>query len=179
MYRKLLLSVLLIILPGFIAHSAGYPNKKILILAEGDYSLKNFAVADGRQLANLLGHFNTTIEIDGVNKYKTGELENYDYTFYVGFHRKNQVPSNFVSDIIKTNKPVIWMNTGIMDASLAPGFLEKFGFTVPMVDSTSEYDIVKSNNRIFTKGEDNCFIINISNKNTVQVLATAVSTKKR
>ncbi|MGA2296872.1 MAG: DUF2334 domain-containing protein [FCB group bacterium] len=179
MYRKLLLIALLIIIPGFIAHSADYPNKKILILAEGDYSLKNFAVADGRQLANLLGHFNTTIEIEGINKYKTGEIEKYDYTFYIGFHRNNKVPDVFVNDIVKSEKPVVWLNTGIIDASQNPNFSSKFGFNVNILDSVSIYDIVKSNGRIFTKGEENCFVVNISNKNIVQVLATAYSTKKK
>ena len=85
------------------------PLKKILIVVQGTLSLKNFAIGDGRQLATLMGHFNTSTIVKGVQDYKFGELSNYDYTFYVGFEMHNDVPTKFLLDVYNTNKPVIWL----------------------------------------------------------------------
>jgi uncharacterized protein YdaL len=94
-----------------------YPNKKVLILVEGAYdSTKyNYGDANARQLAQLLGHFKTTITVKGVNKYKTHDIDKYDYIFYVGFLSANQIPSDFSKDIFNTLKPVVWLNSGFID----------------------------------------------------------------
>ena len=69
---------------NFASENGQTPQKKILVIVEGTSNLKNFAMGDGRQLAALLGHFNTNTIIKGVQDYKFGEINNYDYTFYVG-----------------------------------------------------------------------------------------------
>ena len=94
-----------------------YPQKKILIAVEGNTDLKNYAIGDGRQLADLLGHFNTAVTIKGVNKYNPGEINNFDYTLYIGFNPKDAVPAKFLEDVLATGKPVIWMNTGMIEFS--------------------------------------------------------------
>ena len=94
-----------------------YPQKKILIAVEGNTDLKNFAIGDGRQLAELLGHFNTAVTIKGVNKYNPGEINTFDYTFYIGFNGRNVVPAKFLDDVLATKKPVVWMNTGMIEFS--------------------------------------------------------------
>ena len=69
-----------------------YPQKKVLIVVEGNTDLKNYAIGDGRQLEELLGHFNTSVTLKGVNKYVPGEVNNFDYTFYIGFNPHDAVP---------------------------------------------------------------------------------------
>lgn len=154
-------------------------RKKILILAQGNTDLRNFAMGDARQLGALLGHFNTETTIKGVNDYKSKELNNYDYTFYIGFYVKNSVPQRFLDDVIKTDKPVIWLNTGMIEFSKSYNLKSKYGFSVSRIDSLSEFDIVRSNKKSFTKGETKNNIIDISDRKKVEVLATATSTKKR
>src|SRR5208283_1041668 len=105
-----------------------YPQKKILIAVEGNTDLKNYAIGDGRQLADLLGHFNTAVTIKGVNKYNPGEINNFDYTFYIGFNPKDAVPAKFLDDVLTTAKPVIWMNTGMIEFSEKYNLRKKFGF---------------------------------------------------
>ena len=75
-------------------------QKKILILTEGNTDLKSFAFADGRQLAVLMGHFNTKTTIIGVNQYSKNELNNFDYIFYIGYKLKNKVPDVFLNDVM-------------------------------------------------------------------------------
>jgi len=41
--------------------------KTVLILVDGNSDPKNYALADGRQLASLLGHFNVRYTLKGVN----------------------------------------------------------------------------------------------------------------
>ncbi|MGA9408398.1 MAG: hypothetical protein WBW71_14785, partial [Bacteroidota bacterium] len=136
-----------------------YPVKKILIAVEGNTDLKNYAIGDGRQLAELLGHFNTAVTIKGVNKYIPGEINNFDYTFYIGFNPRNVVPAKFLEDVLVTGKPVIWINTGMIEFSQEYNIRKKLGFSVSTLDSLDDFDMVKSNNKVFTKGEPNANII--------------------
>ncbi|MCX6155948.1 MAG: DUF2334 domain-containing protein [Candidatus Kapabacteria bacterium] len=153
--------------------------KKILVVYEGNANSKNYAMADARQLGNLLGHFNTNLTISSVNDYKPKDVEKFEFCFYIGFNRKNNVPDNFIRDIIKTDRPVVWLNSGIIDVSAKKEFADKFGFKVSKIDSLSVYDAVLCSNVKFTKGEESSHIIDIIDKKNVNVLATALSTAKK
>jgi uncharacterized protein YdaL len=153
--------------------------KKILILTEGNTDLKSFAFADGRQLAALMGHFNTTTTLIGVNQYSKNELNNFDYIFYVGYRLKNKVPDVFLNDVLSSHKPITWIYTGFLEFSKSHNLLKAFGFNITNYDSTTGYDFVKSSGKLFTKGDSHTSIINISDKKAVQILATTYSSKKR
>jgi uncharacterized protein YdaL len=155
------------------------PAKKVLIVVEGGSDLKNYAIGDGRQLATLLGHFNVTATLKGVNKYSGGEVNNFDFTFYIGFNPRNVVPPRFLEDVLATDKPVVWMNTGMIEFSKKYNVRKKFGFTVSLLDSVDGFDFVKSNNRTYTKGEPNTNLIEIADRRLVTVVASAYSSKKR
>ncbi|MEI7812277.1 MAG: DUF2334 domain-containing protein [Ignavibacteria bacterium] len=174
------LSILLIIFSISSIHTFGQSQtKKVLIVVQGSSELKSFAIGDARQLATLLGHFNTVVTYKGDNDYKPKEMNNYDYIFYIGFYVRNQVPAKFLDDIVKTQKPVIWLNTGMIEFAERYKFKEQFGFSITKIDSTTEYDIVKFNKTTFTKGEPKCNYIEVADKKNVEVVATAYSTKKR
>ncbi len=155
------------------------PPKKILILVEGNTDLKNYAMGDGRQLATLLGHFNTTTTVKGVNKYAGGELNNYDHTFYIGFNPRNTPPPRFLDDVYATTKPVVWLNTGMIEFAKRCNLRKKFGFTVSTLDSLDGFDMVKTGNKVFTKGEPNTNLIEVSDRRLLTVSAVAYSTRKR
>lgn len=178
-HYKILLFVLLTLLTASLNFAAENGNKKILIVVQGSSNLKNYAMGDARQLAALLGHFQADVAYKGMDDYKAKELNGYDYTFYIGFYVKDAVPQRFVDDVIKTNKPVIWMNTGMAESSQMSAFKSRFGFSVSRVDSSFQFDVVKSNKKVFTKGEGKNNLIEISDRKKVTVLATAVSTKKK
>ena len=160
-------------------HSEEIPVKKILIVVEGNSTLTNFAIGDGRQLANLLAHFSTATTIEGVSDYTSKQLEQYDFTFYIGFHPINIPPEIFMKDVALTSKPIIWINTGFDEFSKIYSRDKKFGFAVTRLDSTSIFDIVKSNGKQFTKGEPNINIVEITNKKITSVIAAAYSTKSK
>ena len=156
-----------------------YPLKKVLVLCEGNGDIKSFPMGDARQLAELFGHFNTQTAIKGVSKYSQGELNSYDYIFYIGFTPGNVVPKKFTDDVLRTSKPVIWMNTGFAGFSKESNTKKVYGFWVKGLDTLSNFDGVKSGNKSFTKGEPNLNLVEITNRGMVQVLATAWSSHKR
>ncbi|MCX6121577.1 MAG: DUF2334 domain-containing protein [Ignavibacteriales bacterium] len=153
--------------------------KKILIIVEGSSSLKNQAMGDGRQLATLLGHFNAVTTLKGVQDYKFGELSYFDYTFYIGFEVRNAVPTKFLLDVYNTDKPVIWINTGMVEFCQRYDMQKKFGFTVTHIDSVLKFDRIFANNATFTKGEPHLGIIRITNPTKVKILGKAYSSTKQ
>jgi uncharacterized protein YdaL len=155
------------------------PAKKVLIVVEGSSDLKNYAMGDGRQLAALLGHFNTVTTVHGSDKYQPNELNGFDYTFYIGFHAVNQPSSTFTHDVLNTEHQVIWLNTGFKEFSSERGVKQKFGFSVSQLDTASQFDIVRSKGKTFQKGEPNLNLIEIVKNAQVTVLATTVSTRTR
>ena len=94
-------------------------------------------MGDGRQLATLLGHFDTRFTLKGVNEYTPGEMKHYDITFYIGFHADNSIPAMFAQDVLSLDSRVFWLNTGFADFSRRFPVSKKFGFSVSEVDSLS------------------------------------------
>lgn len=177
--HKVFFLLVLTLLTASLQFAAENGNKKVLILVQGNSDLKNYAIGDARQLATLLGHFEADVTYKGVDEYKAKELNNYDYTFYIGFYVKDPVPARFVEDVVRTDKQVIWMNTGMVEASKNQALKSKFGFSVSRVDSSYQFDIVKSNKKVFTKGEAKNNMIEIADRNKVEILATTVSAKRK
>ncbi len=164
---------------GAFTSAAQSKVKNILILVEGDSDIKHVPMATGRQLATLLGHFDTKSTIKGVSQYTAGEVNNYDFAFYYGDSFKNIVPEKFLSDILTTKTTIVWMGTGFIDFSRAHDCKKKFGYSVASIDSIIGYDIVKSGNSIFTRIDRSLGVIQIADKNNVQVLATAYSSLRK
>lgn len=159
--------------------SGNYPLKKVLILVEGNYNLSSKATGQGRELAQLMGHFNTSVVIRGTNSYTSHEIDGYDYLFYVGFSDDNQPPNVLCRDIITTSKPVIWINSGFSEFCKKDDVQKKFGFSVLNLDKTSGFDFVKTKAFTFTKGAPNTYLVQIKDKKSVEVWGTAYSSKTK
>ncbi len=171
-----LLIALQLSVPGISLATDATP-RKVLIVVEGSSSLKNFAMGDGRQLAALMGHFNTVTTVLGVSEYTAHAMKEYDYVFYIGFHAANPVPARFLDDVLASSIPVIWLNTGFREFSARPEVGARYGFVVSRFDSTGEFTAVKSGERVFGKGEPNLNLVRILDKKKALVVATALSPK--
>ena len=55
-------------------------------------------------LRNLLGHFDSQVDMVPVHDYVAGQVNNYDATFYLGAYYDNQVPPAFLADVTTTTK---------------------------------------------------------------------------
>ncbi|MFH1199107.1 MAG: DUF2334 domain-containing protein [Candidatus Omnitrophota bacterium] len=81
-------------------------------------------------LASLLGHFKLDYEIKPVAQYLPGELNKFDFIFYLGYIRNGYIPQAFFEDVSKTAKTVVWFghNLNQLQAYVGREFLKKYGF---------------------------------------------------
>jgi uncharacterized protein YdaL len=175
----IIVGVALLSIPALTWSEDAQPIRKVLIVVEGKTDLKNYAMGDGRQLATLLGHFQATATVHGLDRYTSGEIDSYDVTFYIGFHADNLVPAVFMDDVLKSSRPLVWLNTGFKEFSAARNVRQRFGFAVSRLDSTSVFDGVRFNGRVFKKGEQNINTVELVKGSGAKVLATAYSAKTK
>ena len=128
-------------------------TKQILILFEGSDVPANYARGDARELAMLLGHFAVDYKMEGVDSYKSGEINNYDLTFFIGFSKRYDPPDKFLHDVYSSQNTFVWMNTGMERFSKKFDLKTKFGFNFVQLDTVSNFDIVTAAKHDFTKGE--------------------------
>ncbi|MCX6133666.1 MAG: DUF2334 domain-containing protein [Ignavibacteriales bacterium] len=178
---RFVVSVLIVLLsiivhsPSAVAQTSA--QKSVLILIDGNTDMKNYAMADGRQLASLLGHFNVRYKLKGVNEYLPGEMKQYDFTFYVGFDVHTILPEKFTQDVFTLDSRVFWLNSGFADFSRKFPVEKRFGFSVSGPDSLSGFDLVRFGSTSFQKGEPFINIAAVTNRKLVTVTATAFSSR--
>ena len=171
-----LFELLIISIAGF---PQEYPLKKVLILMEGKYDLYNESSGTARDLAQILGHFNTKVSFESIDTYKQNEINNFDYLFYVGFSRENHPSAVLSHDILTTSKPIIWLNTGFTDIIKHKETRKKYGFTISKYLEETEFDFVKTASFSFTKGKSEINLIHIENTKAVEVWAMAYSSRTK
>ena len=59
-------------------------------------------------LRNLIGHWNTTVDMVPVKNYTAGQLEGYAATFYIGSYYDHPIPASLLIDVDATTKTVVW-----------------------------------------------------------------------
>lgn len=152
---------------------------RILILYEGSDIVSNYGRGDARQLAMLMGHFDVDAKLEALETYHSGDIEKYDLSFYIGFTPRYNIPDRFIRDVYATHKHVVWMNTGIDQYNQLYNLKKKYGFQYIQFDTLSHFTTVKSNNRIFSKGEPNLNVMLVPRESRAEVVATAISAKTR
>jgi uncharacterized protein YdaL len=82
-------------------------------------------------LRNLLGHFNTTVDLVPVQNYTAGQIGSHDATFYVGNYYNNPLPATFMNDVMSATKTVVWFKYNLWQIAwnTAYTFNQSFGFS--------------------------------------------------
>lgn len=95
-------------------------------------------------LENLLGHFDARVDLLPTSHYTPNRVDQYDATFYIGWATGEELPQRFLSDVLSTRKPVVWIRSNLQQLAdhMAAGgdsraFVDRFGF-VPV--DTRWYD---------------------------------------
>ena len=153
--------------------------KKVLILYEHVPAPVSGGLGDARQLRQLLGHFAADATLKEVSLYRAGEMSHYDFTFYIGYTKRDLPPGTFMDDAFETEKPFIWLNTGMETFASQFNVGKRFGFKYVRFDTASVYDVVLRGNQRFTKTEPNANVIKVIAPAQCKVLATAQSTRTR
>jgi uncharacterized protein YdaL len=160
--------------------SQGDPSpKKVLVIFEGNDIPESQERGEARQMAQLLGHFNTSTVVRAANDYKSGEIDSFDFVFFFGFSNRYSPPEKVLKDIFTTSRQVVWLNTGFDSFCRSYPVKEKYGFTFVAFDTASQFTTVRARGLSFSKGEPNCNIVKITNSAKCQVLATAVNLKRQ
>lgn len=99
---------------GSVAMAQTTTPKTLILYDAPAGTYQKFGMASAILLRNLLGHFNTTVDMLPIESYSAGKLANYDHTFYLGALYDNPVPASFKADVnnnmaATTNqKTVVW-----------------------------------------------------------------------
>ena len=158
-----------------VAKPSEIPTKRVLIVTDSIKDINLPSTVEARELCNLLGHFKTLVSIRGANQYLPHELNNYDVIFYIGYKPGRKPSHDFVNDVWHTKKTVVWINGGLSAYKKYNNIGKRFGFDVTRLDTTGTYNSVKCGNKVFTRGDDDLFLIDVLNKAKVNVIATASS----
>ncbi len=181
MIRKIVLSVISILLWQTLqaVHVVNSPiTKNVLILMDGTYDLHQPSTAEALQLENLMGHFHTVVTITGTKEYFQNEIKKYDIIFFIGYKPDLEIPSVLINDILKTDKTVVWINSGL-NSNYREEFTKKYGFSVGQQDKSGSFNSVRSGKKLFTRGVSDIFNVQVIDKNKVTVIATSHSDKLR
>lgn len=111
---------------------AAQTGPKTLIVYDGPpgSEFAKLGMAYAIMLKNLMGHFDSNAELLPVQNYVAGKMQAYDATFYLGAYYDNPLPAAFLSDVVATQKPVVWFKYNLWQLAWDPayGFPAKFGF---------------------------------------------------
>jgi uncharacterized protein YdaL len=82
-------------------YAAVVPTKRVLILYDSGADKREPALTDAKYLANLMGHFNTSVRLAPVAAYQAGEMDRADNVFYINYEKKYMPPDAFKADFYR------------------------------------------------------------------------------
>jgi uncharacterized protein YdaL len=158
---------------GKAAPGAGSAKTLVLYDTTSEYGWLGEVYAT--QTANLASHFGAWTAAP-VAKYKAGDLNAYTAVIYVGSTYDEPLPAAFLTDVMATTKPVLWIYDNIWQLAAKDGFTAKYGFASGVFDFADVAE-VGYKGRTLTRSSDNkSGIMNLPVSDTAKVttLATAV-----
>ncbi|WP_433827653.1 DUF2334 domain-containing protein [Actinoplanes sp. CA-015351] len=158
---------------GKAAPGAGSAKTLVLYDTTNDYGWLGEVYAT--QTANLASHFGTWTAAP-VAKYKSGDLNAYTAVIYLGSTYDEPLPAAFLTDVMATSKPVVWVYDNIWQLAAKDGFTTKYGFASGTFDLASVTEVAYKGKKLTRSSDNNSGIMNLPISDTAKVstLATAV-----
>lgn len=115
--RAFALATAMLLAVGFAPAQAQTVVPKTLVLydAPAGTEFEKLGLGYAIMLRNLLGHFDTQVDMVPVHTYTPGKINSYDATFYLGAYYGNTPPAAFLSDAATTDKTLVWFKYNIWD----------------------------------------------------------------
>src|SRR5207248_1518524 len=88
------------------------PRVRALILYDRSGKWGWLGGLDATLTANLVGHFGSW-RAEPADEYRSGELDHYTATIYLGSVFGERLPSALLSDVLRAQRPVIWVADNI------------------------------------------------------------------
>jgi uncharacterized protein YdaL len=126
--------------------------------------------------ANLVGHFGPW-KAEPVGDYRPGQLDGYAATIYLGSDYGERLPVAFEDDVLRTNRPVIWVADNISELEQrAADFQRRYGWETSVLDHSAVPTVVYKGRRLtrWTHGQDGIMGYASLDRSRVRVLARAV-----
>lgn len=126
----LLAGLMQVMLPGIARAQTTTAHTLILYDNPANDPYSKLGLIYSIMLRNLLGHFNTTVDIVPVQNYTAGQIGSHDATFYIGDYYNNPLPSAFMNDVMTATKTVVWFKYNLWEIAWnsAYTFNQTFGF---------------------------------------------------
>ncbi|MFC7530315.1 DUF2334 domain-containing protein [Actinoplanes sp. GCM10030250] len=127
------------------------------------------------QTANLASHFGSWTAAP-VAAYKAGDLNAYTAVIYIGSTYDEPLPAAFLTDVMTTSKPVIWIYDNIWQLAAKDGFAAKYGFASGTFDLADVAEVGYKGRKLSRSADNKAGIMNlpISDKGKVTTLADAI-----
>jgi uncharacterized protein YdaL len=129
----------------------------------------------GMMAANLASHFGTWMAMPVVS-YTSGLLNQYTAVIYVGSSYGEAIPAAFVTDVVNTGVPVIWINDNIWELTASyPSFSAVYGWMWSGFDTSSVAEVDYKSQKLKRYAANTAGIMNYASIGTgVTVLANCV-----
>ncbi len=104
-------------------------NDTVLVLYDSTGIYNWIGDLYSQHMANLLTHFNVTVNRMPVEQYQAGAMQAAKATFYLGVLYDNPLPVAFTNDAMTTTKPLCWMGYNLWKIAWTPSFSWNSSFT--------------------------------------------------
>lgn len=131
----------------------------------------------GEQAANLVGHFGS-YKAEPVTSYTAGQMAGFTAVIYIGSTYDEPLPAAFLSDVLTTTKPVLWMGFNIWQLTNAdPTFTTDYGWNWTGFDFATVNSVQYKGQTLARDGTNNqggILNVTVSDPAKASVLATSV-----
>ncbi|WP_243313199.1 DUF2334 domain-containing protein [Fundidesulfovibrio agrisoli] len=106
-------------------------------------------------LRNLLSHFEAQVTSKPVEDYVSGEVNNYDVTFYMGIIFDNPIPDAFLADMLVTDRTVAWLGYNLQQMAWGThgtDFTNRYGLTFVSEDTVKYTNVTYKNTSLTRVG---------------------------
>ncbi|MEV6306063.1 polysaccharide deacetylase family protein [Actinoplanes sp. NPDC051861] len=124
------------------------------------------------QTAHLASHFGTWTAAP-VAGYKAGDLNAYTAVIYLGSTYDEPLPAAFLTDVMATSKPVIWVYDNIWQLAAKDGFTAKYGFASGTFDLADVAEVGYKGRKLTRSADNKAGIMNLPVSDTAKVTSLA------
>ncbi len=152
------------------------PNVRTLILYDRSGKWGWLGGLDATMTANLVGHFGDW-DAKPAAEYRSGEVERYTATIYVGSVFGERLPTTLLDDVLRTHRQVIWVADNIDKLeSRARDFRARYGWHSSVLDRSTVAEVRYKGRSLtrWTHNGDGIMRYAAVNRSRVRVLAQAV-----
>lgn len=108
-------------LPAPVRHAPAGPRVLVLYDDPVDTPYAKLGISYAIFIQNLLGHFDADVQLMSANEYRSGVVNQYHTTFYVGWATGMAVPQAFLQDVSSLSPRIVWLRGNLQRLAALEG----------------------------------------------------------